>query len=73
MLKFFKRSTQPALVTDGHDPLEIRNLLDYPQLQAVMGPVMGSVMGPGVDQLVEPTQLRPHTQAPRERMLQGAA
>lgn len=65
MLRFFKRSTQPTLVADGRDPLQIRNLLDDPQLQAVMGL--------GVDRLVEPTQLRPHTPAPHERMLQGAA
>lgn len=36
MLKLFRRN-RPSALPDGADPLKIRNLLDDPRLQAVMG------------------------------------
>lgn len=40
MLKFLKRTRRNE--SDGTDPLRIRDLMEYRELQAVMGPIDGS-------------------------------
>ena len=39
MLKFLKRNRRKA--SDGSNPLAIRDLMEYRELQAVMGPIDG--------------------------------
>ncbi len=54
MLNLFKRNRKPASPAPVTGSLQIRNLLDYPQLQAVMTttPVAAvPVTGPGATQL----------------------